>query len=86
MQYTESFYTKLFTPGHFCLVGITAQGELITVASARVIEGEQPTDVQQPNEAYIMTLGVKVRSGTAAPLRLEASPRRRVCLRVACGA
>jgi len=59
VQYTESFYTKLFTPGYYCIVGLAPDGEVVAVASARVVAFESPTEMQSVREAYIMTLGVK---------------------------
>lgn len=60
VQYSDAFYDKLFTSGYYCLVGFTQTGELVAVASARSIPFEALGDVQPTNEAYIMTLGVKV--------------------------
>ena len=37
VQYTESFYTKLFTPGYYCFVGVAPDGEIVAVVSARAI-------------------------------------------------
>ena len=59
VQYGDSFYTKLLSPGYYCLVGVTAAGELVAVASARVIRPEEANETQAAHEAYIMTLGVK---------------------------
>ena len=78
VQYTESFYSKLFSPGYYCLVGHTSIGELVAVASARVLESDRPHDMQLANEAYIMTLGVKVRApraGAAGSAAAAAAPR-----------
>ena len=38
VQYRKSFYDKLFAYGHYCLVGVTADGLIAAVASARVVE------------------------------------------------
>ena len=58
VQYTDAFYSRLFTPGYYCQVGVSDDtGEVVTVASARAvdyIDADLPT-----TEAYIMTLGVK---------------------------
>jgi len=59
VQYSESFYAKLFTPGYYCLVGLAPGGEIVAVASARVVPYDSPHDPQTTKEAYIMTLGVK---------------------------
>ena len=58
VQYTDLFFQRLFQPGYFCQVGVDAAGEIITFASARVVD---PTQHGSPitNEAYIMTLGVR---------------------------
>lgn len=62
VQYTESFYTKLFTPGYYCFVGVAPDGEIVAVVSARAIAFATAHEQQSSREAYIMTLGVKVRS------------------------
>lgn len=62
VQYTESFYTKLFTPGYYCIVGVAPDGEIVAVVSARAIAFATAHEQQSSREAYIMTLGVKVRS------------------------
>jgi len=59
VQYTESFYTKLFTPGYYCIVGVAPDGEIVAVASARVVDFQSAQELQSVREAYIMTLGVK---------------------------
>ena len=56
VQYTESFYAKLFADGYYCEIGVSLTGEIATVASARVMEQFQDVPTR---EAYIMTLGVK---------------------------
>ena len=58
VQYTESFFNKLFTSGYFCEVGVDASGEIITVATARVV-GQFDASATPTQEAYIMTLGVR---------------------------
>ena len=59
VQYTDAFFDKLFTTGYFCQVGLSDEtGEVITVASARVVDYMDP-DAIPTNEAYIMTLGVR---------------------------
>ena len=58
VQYTESFFNKLFTSGYFCEVGVDASGEVITVASARVV-AQFDASATPTQEAYIMTLGVR---------------------------
>ena len=55
VQYSDTFYNRLFTDGYHCIVGI-ADGEIVAVASARCVE--QNGDPSE--EAYIMTLGVRV--------------------------
>ena len=62
VQYTESFYTKLFTPGYYCFVGVAPDGEIVAVVSARAIAFATAHEQQSSREAYILTLGVKVRS------------------------
>ena len=58
VQYSPAFFERLFTHGYFCQVGVSAEtGEVITVASARVVDAHDAT--RQTDEAYIMTLGVK---------------------------
>eukprot|EP00966_Prymnesium_polylepis_P121918 2818217-Prymnesium_polylepis.1 len=37
VQYSDSFYSRLFSPGHFCIVGLV-QGEIVAVASARTVD------------------------------------------------
>lgn len=74
VQYPESFYTRLFTPGYFCQVGVLPDGLIITVASARVVDyrheqqaeassngdgRKQRSAVQSSREAYLMTFGVR---------------------------
>eukprot|EP00900_Chrysochromulina_parva_P028148 jgi/Chrpa1/9968/Chrysochromulina_OHIO_Genome00017293-RA len=59
VQYTESFYTKLFTPGYYCIVGVAPDGEIVAVVSARAIAFATAHEQQSSREAYIMTLGVK---------------------------
>jgi hypothetical protein len=55
VQYSDSFYTRLFAEGYFCLVG-EVEGEVIAVASARAVD----QNGQEARDAYIMTLGVRV--------------------------
>ena len=63
VQYPDSFYERLFQPGYFCQVGITPDGLIATVASARVVDynSTQPSTEQADasREAYLMTLGVR---------------------------
>eukprot|EP00326_Haptolina_ericina_P002922 CAMPEP_0181223656 /NCGR_PEP_ID=MMETSP1096-20121128/30669_1 /TAXON_ID=156174 ORGANISM="Chrysochromulina ericina, Strain CCMP281" /NCGR_SAMPLE_ID=MMETSP1096 /ASSEMBLY_ACC=CAM_ASM_000453 /LENGTH=113 /DNA_ID=CAMNT_0023316605 /DNA_START=111 /DNA_END=452 /DNA_ORIENTATION=+ len=54
VQYSDSFYTRLFAEGYFCLVG-EFEGEVIAVASARAVD----QNGQEARDAYIMTLGVR---------------------------
>ena len=54
VQYSDSFYNRLFTEGYYCLVGIV-NNEIVAVASARTVE---PNGVPT-RDAYIMTLGVR---------------------------
>ena len=56
VHYNDSFYQRLFTEGHFTLVGVTPSEEIVAVASARIME---PLAADMQREAYIMTLGVK---------------------------
>jgi ribosomal protein S18 acetylase RimI-like enzyme len=73
VQYPDSFYNRLFEPGYYCQVGVLADGLIVTVASARFLDGSQPAangsssssgnrqrvDVDGSREAYLMTLGVR---------------------------
>ena len=62
VQYPEAFYTRLFTPGYYCQVGVTPDGVIVTVASARVVDynnNAASSDGDVGREAYIMTLGVR---------------------------
>ena len=73
VQYPDSFYARLFDPGYYCQVGVLADGLMVTVASARFLDGSQPAangsssssgnrqrvDVDGSREAYLMTLGVR---------------------------
>lgn len=65
VQYQESFYNRLFSDGYYCLVGVTSSGEIVAVASARVVPAGAAGEAQSPKEAYIMTLGVKARREAA---------------------
>lgn len=56
VQYSDSFYERLFSEGHFCLVGVVGD-RVVAVASARCVGH----DGRPSNEAYIMTLGVDER-------------------------
>jgi ribosomal protein S18 acetylase RimI-like enzyme len=56
VQYGQSFYDRLFSDGYFCQVGVSHEGEIVTVASARVVEQVGDPEMR---EVYIMTLGVK---------------------------
>jgi len=85
VQYTESFYTKLFTPGYYCIVGLAPDGEVVAVASARVVAFESPTEMQSVREAYIMTLGVKARVYPPS-LDLACHVARSLALRPSCAA
>jgi hypothetical protein len=57
VKYSDSFFQRLFSEGYFCLVGLV-EGEIVAVASARCRE----PNGEPSKEAYIMTLGVRVRS------------------------
>lgn len=59
VQYRKSFYDKLFAYGHYCLVGVTADGQIAAVASARVVEYDNSGDPLPRVQGYIMTLGVR---------------------------
>ena len=56
VQYTQSFYDRLFGHDYFCLVGVSEAGVILAVASARVIDDPASDG---PLRAYIMTLGVR---------------------------
>lgn len=56
VRYSDSFYRKLLWPGYCTRVGIASSGELVAVASARVVDDHQQ---ELPGSAaYLMTLGV----------------------------
>ena len=73
VKYSDSFFQRLFSTGYFCLVGLV-EGEIIAVASARCCE----SNGEPSKEAYIMTLGVRVRSphGTCVKSRVERAVHR----------
>ncbi|KAJ1625689.1 acyl-CoA N-acyltransferase [Pavlovales sp. CCMP2436] len=56
VRYSESFYQRLFTPGHYTVLAVTAAGEVVGIASARTVLDEV---VDERREGYIMTLGVR---------------------------
>ena len=62
VQYPDGFYTRLFTPGYYCQVGLI-NGIIVTVASARVVDYDNysaaEVTMDAAREAYIMTLGVR---------------------------
>ena len=57
VRYQDSFYARLFSPGHYTQVGLTLAGELVAVASARIVDDYEQQLASR--SAYIMTLGVK---------------------------
>ena len=62
VRYSDSFYDRLFTDGHYTSVGCTvSDGEIVAVASVRIVQrgDDAPPNQQNLREAYIMTLGVK---------------------------
>ena len=56
-SYTDSFYRRLLSDGYFVVVAVAPSGEVIAVASARTVRYEDGRP--NPNDAYIMTLGVR---------------------------
>merc|ERR1740124_146724 len=62
VRYSDSFYDRLFTDGHYTAVGCTvSDGEIVAVAAVRIVQRGDDAPPAQRNlrEAYIMTLGVK---------------------------
>jgi len=63
VQYTKSFYQKLFQEDHYSILAFSHDNELIGVASARVNRKESECAFcwsSEPSvEGYVMTLGVK---------------------------
>lgn len=66
VQYSDNFYMRLLTEGHYTIVGVTRSGgwlgtgEIVAVASTRIVQAESSEATPGQREAYIMTLGVKV--------------------------
>jgi ribosomal protein S18 acetylase RimI-like enzyme len=59
VRYSEAFYQRLFTPGHFTVLAVIASGEVVGIASARTVADEAVGSREERREGYIMTLGVR---------------------------
>jgi ribosomal protein S18 acetylase RimI-like enzyme len=58
VRYSESFYQRLFTPGHYTVLACSQSGRIIGIASARTVADEiVGTGSGETREGYIMTLG-----------------------------
>ncbi len=57
VRYQNSFYARLLSYGYYTQVGFNRAGELVAVASARVVDDYEQALASRA--AYIMTLGVK---------------------------
>lgn len=59
VRYSEGFYQRLFTDGHYTVLAVTADGAIVGIASARTVMDE-PVGLrpESTREGYIMTLGV----------------------------
>ncbi|KAG8463885.1 hypothetical protein KFE25_000053 [Diacronema lutheri] len=59
VRYSEGFYQRLFTDGHYTVLGVTPDGRIIGIASARTVSDElMAAETDRGREGYIMTLGV----------------------------
>ena len=74
VQYSDNFYMRLLSEGHFTTVGVTRSGgwlgtgEIVAVASTRIVQADSNEATPGQREAYIMTLGVKVRPPAHYPV------------------
>ena len=73
VQYSDNFYMRLLSEGHYTIVGVTRSGgwlgtgEIVAVASTRIVQADSNEATPGQREAYIMTLGVKVRPSAHCP-------------------
>ena len=80
VQYSDNFYMRLLNEGHYTTVGVTRSGgwlgtgEIVAVASTRIVIAESNEATPGQREAYIMTLGVKVRPHAHCPAALPIMP------------
>lgn len=59
VRYSETFYDRLFTEGHFTILAVDTAGRIVGVASARTsAEDTTASAVDGVTEGYVMTLGV----------------------------
>jgi ribosomal protein S18 acetylase RimI-like enzyme len=59
VRYSEGFYERLFTPGHYTVLATTPAGHIIGIASGRTVVDEMVgSQSEEGKEGYIMTLGV----------------------------
>ena len=50
MRYSDSFYERLFTDGHYTVVGCTVpDGEIVAVASVRIVQRSDDAPPAQRN-------------------------------------
>lgn len=60
VRYSEGFYQRLFTDGHYTVLAATPDGAIIGIASARTVSDEAVgSRSDHVREGYIMTLGVQ---------------------------
>ena len=71
MRYSDGFYERLFTDGHYTVVGCTVpDGEIVAVASVRIVQRGDDAPPAQRNlcEAVQQSAGVAGRRGTSTAL------------------